>query len=98
MAISCMRFPGAHRTRRVACAAARHWPETCNRAGHHPRHNSSTGRGRRIEERVDRAAVDGPLVAALLQFAALRGTIRYDALRSGRVVYRAFKFHNVSVA
>jgi ubiquinone/menaquinone biosynthesis C-methylase UbiE len=33
-----------------------------------------------------------PLVRAFLQFAALRGSIRYNALRKGTVVYRAFVF------
>jgi ubiquinone/menaquinone biosynthesis C-methylase UbiE len=43
----------------------------------------------RIETLVDR-----PLMGTFRQFAALRGTIRYDALRSGTLVYRAFVFQN----
>jgi ubiquinone/menaquinone biosynthesis C-methylase UbiE len=42
-----------------------------------------------IETRVDR-----PLVRTFRQFAALRGTLLYDKLRSGTVVYRAFVFQN----
>ena len=36
--------------------------------------------------------VDRPLVRTFRQFAALPGSIRYDELRSGAVVYRAFVF------
>ncbi len=42
-----------------------------------------------IEARVPR-----PLVRAFCQFAALRGTVLYDKLRGGTVVYRAFVFEN----
>ena len=42
-----------------------------------------------IEARVER-----PLVRTFGQFAALRGTLLYDKLRGGTVVYRAFVFQN----
>ena len=42
-----------------------------------------------IEARVAR-----PLVRAFCQFAALRGTVLYDKLRAGTVVYRVFVFQN----
>jgi len=40
------------------------------------------------------AQVERPLVRAFCQFAALRGTVLYDKLRGGTVVYRAFVFQN----
>ena len=46
-----------------------------------------------IESRVDR-----PLVRTFGQFAALRGTLLYDKLRSGTVVYRSFVFQNGTAA
>jgi SAM-dependent methyltransferase len=42
-----------------------------------------------IEARIDR-----PLVRTFGQFAALRGTVLYNKLRRGTVVYRAFVFQN----
>lgn len=41
-----------------------------------------------------KARVARPLVRAFGQFAALRGTVLYDKLRDGAVVYRAFVFRN----
>ena len=46
-----------------------------------------------IETRIDR-----PLVGTFQQFAALRGTLLYDKLRSGTVTYRAFVFQNDGAA
>jgi len=46
-----------------------------------------------IETRIDR-----PLVGTFRQFAALRGTLLYDKLRSGTVTYRAFVFQNDGAA
>ena len=40
------------------------------------------------------ARVARPLVRAFYQFAALRGTVLYDKLREGSVVYHAFVFQN----
>ena len=37
-----------------------------------------------------------PLVRAFCQFAALRGTLLYDKLRDGTVVYRAFVLQNAA--
>jgi ubiquinone/menaquinone biosynthesis C-methylase UbiE len=44
------------------------------------------------------ARVPRPLVRAFSQFAALRGTVLYDKLRVGSVVYRAFVFQNADAA
>lgn len=44
------------------------------------------------------ARVARPLVRAFGQFAALRGTVLYDKLRAGTVVYRAFVFENAAAA
>jgi ubiquinone/menaquinone biosynthesis C-methylase UbiE len=44
------------------------------------------------------AQVPRPLVRAFCQFAALRGTLLYDKLRAGTVVYRAFVFQNGTAA
>ena len=46
------------------------------------------------KRRLIDAVVDRPLVAVFSQFAALRGTIRYEALRNGSVLYRTFVFQN----
>ena len=40
------------------------------------------------------ARIDRPLVRTFGQFAALRGTVLYNKLRRGTVVYRAFVFQN----
>jgi ubiquinone/menaquinone biosynthesis C-methylase UbiE len=44
------------------------------------------------------ARVARPLVRTFGQFAALRGTVLYDKLRAGSVVYRAFVFENGAAA
>jgi len=46
------------------------------------------------KRRLIEARVARPLVRAFRQFAALRGTVLYDKLRDGTVVYRAFVFQN----
>ena len=44
------------------------------------------------------SSIDRPLVRAFGHFAGLRGTMLYDGLRSGAVVYRVFAFKNDAAA
>ena len=45
-----------------------------------------------------RRLLDRPLARAFGHFAGLRGTMLYDGLRSGAVVYRMVSFRNGAVA